>query len=51
MTMTESRGGAVKRIPVSEEVWCELSQYKEPRQTFDAALTILMGVRPIDDNE
>ncbi len=42
MTMTESRGGAVKRIPVSEEVWREISQLKEPGQTFDALLSTMV---------
>lgn len=41
VTMTESRGGAVKRIPVSEEVRREISQPKEPGQTFDALLATM----------
>ena len=42
MTLTESRNGAVKRIPVSEEIWREISQLKEPGQTFDELLAIMV---------
>ena len=42
MSQTESHNGAVKRIPVSERVWREISRLKEPGQTFDSLLDAMV---------
>ena len=34
---------ATKRIPVSEPVWVELSNLKEPGQTFDELLAAMVN--------